>query len=145
LPSNDFHWPIERSVFLNLNVLMYTSGCLKYVSKVNRKETEKEVELMKVTSIEELTTMIAKDKSLEEEIKKDPIKGIAKIAEHPLEMDKWIYRIVVLMLGFTVLLAAYGAIYLAGIAKAEIPDILIAIGSAAVGALAGLLTPTPGR
>ena len=99
LPSNDFHWPIERSVFLNLNVLMYTSGCLKYVSKVNRKETEKEVELMKVTSIEELTTMIAKDKSLEEEIKKDPIKGIAKIAEHPLEMDKWIYRIVVLILG----------------------------------------------
>jgi len=49
------------------------------------------------------------------------------------------------MLGLTVLLAAYGAIYLAGIAKAEIPDILIAIGSAAVGALAGLLTPTPGK
>ena len=97
---------------------------------------------MKARSVEELTKMIASDKSLEEEIKKDPIKGIAKIAEHPLELDKWIYRIVVLMLGLTVLLAACGAIYLAGIAQAEIPDILIAIGSAAVGALAGLLAPT---
>jgi len=131
--------------YSNLNVLMYTLDCLKYISKVKRKEIRKEVKLMKARSIGELTTMIANDKSLEEEIKEDPIKGIAKIAEHPLEMDKWIYRIVVLMLGFTVLLAAYGAIYLAGIAKAEIPDILIAIGSAAVGALAGLLTPTPGR
>lgn len=70
LPSNDFHWPIARSVFLNLNVLMYTSGCLKYVSKVNRKETEKEVKLMKVRSFEELTKMIANDKSIEDEIKK---------------------------------------------------------------------------
>jgi len=129
----------------NLNVLMYTSGCFKDVSKVNRKEIEEEVKLMKARSVGELTTMIANDKSLEDEIKKDPIKGIAKITEHPLEIDKWIYRIVVLMLGLTVLLAAYGAINLAGTAKAEIPDILIAIGSAAVGALAGLLTPTPGR
>ena len=112
---------------------------------MNHKETGKEVKLMKARSIEELTKMIASDKSLEDEIKEDPIKGIAKITEHPLEIDKWIYRIVVLMLGLTVLLAAYGAIYLAGIAKAEIPDILIAIGSAAVGALAGLLTPSPSR
>ena len=100
---------------------------------------------MKARSIEELTTMIANDKSLEDEIKEDPIKGIAKIAEHPLEIDKWIYRIVVMILGLTVLLAALGAIYLAGIAEADIPEILVAIGSAAVGALAGLLTPTPGR
>jgi len=133
------------SSYSNLNVLMYTLGCLKYVSKMNRKEIEEEVKLMKARSVGELITMIANDESLEKEIKNDPIKAIAKEAGHPLEMDKWIYRIVVLMLGLTVLLAAYGAIYLAGIAKAEIPDILIAIGSAAVGALAGLLTPTPGR
>ncbi len=100
---------------------------------------------MKARSIGELTTMIANDKSLEEEIKKDPIKGIAKITESPLQWDKWIYRIVVLMLGLTVLLIALGGIYLAANEVTTIPDILIAIGSAAVGALAGLLTPTPGR
>ena len=39
-----------------------------------------------------------------------------------------------------------GVIYLAGIHDVkDIPEILVAIGSAAVGALAGLLTPTPGR
>ncbi len=49
------------------------------------------------------------------------------------------------MLGLTVLLVALGGIYLAANGVTTIPDILIAIGSAAVGALAGLLTPTPRR
>ena len=100
---------------------------------------------MKARSVVELTKMIANDKSLEEEIKKDPIKGIAKITESPLQWDEWIYRIVVLMLGLTVLLVALGGIYLAANGVTTIPDILIAIGSAAVGALAGLLSPTPRR
>jgi hypothetical protein len=123
---------------------MYTLDCLKYVSKVNRKETEKEVEFMKVDSVRELATMIKKDKSLEDEIKKDPAKAIAKITESPLQADKWIYRIVVSALGLAVLLAVSGGIYLAANKVTAIPEILIAIGSAAVGALAGLLVPTPG-
>jgi len=132
--------------YSNLNVLMYTSGCLKYVSKVKRKETEKGVKLMKVDSVRELVTMIKKDKSLEEEIRKDPAKAITKITEEsPLKTDKWIYRIVVSALGLAVLLAVSGGIYLAAKQVAATPEILIAIGSAAVGALAGLLTPTPGR
>ena len=36
---------------------------------------------MKVDSVRELVTMIVKDKSLEEEIRKDPAKAIAKITE----------------------------------------------------------------
>ncbi len=99
---------------------------------------------MKVDSVRELVTMIAKDKSLEEEIRKDPAKAIAKITESPLKTDKWIYRIVVSALGLTVLLAVSGGIYLAAKPDTAIPDILVAIGSAAVGALAGLLAPTPG-
>ena len=100
---------------------------------------------MKVDSVRELATMIAKDKSLEEEIRKDPAKAIAKITESALKTDKWIYRIVISALGLTVLLVASGGIYLAA-AKPDtaIPDILVALGSAAVGALAGLLAPTPG-
>jgi len=59
------------------------------MSKVNRKETEKEVEFMKVDSVRELVTMIKKDKSLEDEIKKDPAKAITKITEEsPLKTDK---------------------------------------------------------
>lgn len=99
---------------------------------------------MKVDSVRELVTMIEKDKSLEEEIRKDPAKAIAKIAESPLKTDKWIYRIIVLALGLTVLLAVSGGIYLAAKQGTATPEILIAIGSAAVGALAGLLAPAPG-
>lgn len=99
---------------------------------------------MKVDSVRELATIIANDKSLEEEIRKDPVKAIAKITESPLKTDKWIYRIVVSALGLTVLLAVSGGIYLAAKQVTATPEILIAIGSAAVGALAGLLAPTPG-
>ena len=93
----------------------------------------------------ELVTMIEKDKNLEKEIRENPVKAIAKIAKSksPLETDKWIYRIVVLALGSTLLLAVSGGICLAAKAITPIPDILVAIGSAAVGALAGLLVPTP--
>lgn len=62
------------------------------MSKVNRKETEKGVKLMKVDSIRELVTMIKKDKILEEEIRKDPAKAIAKITESPLKTDKLFQR-----------------------------------------------------
>ena len=99
---------------------------------------------MKVDSVRELVTMIVKDKSLEEEIRKDPAKAIAKITESPLKTDKWIYRIVVSALGLAILLAVSGGIYLAAKQVTATPEILIAIGSAAVGALAGLLAPTPG-
>ena len=102
---------------------------------------------MKVDSVRELVTMIKKEKSLEEEIRKDPAKAIAKIIESPLKevpSDIGIYRIVVSALGLTVLLAVSGGIYLAVKPDTAIPDILVALGSAAVGALAGLLAPAPG-
>jgi len=99
---------------------------------------------MKVDSVRELVTMIKKDKNLEEEIRKDPVKAITKIAESPLKTDKWIYRIVVSALGLAVLIIVIGGIYLAAKPNTAIPDTLVALGSAAVGALAGLLAPAPG-
>ena len=104
---------------------------------------------MKVDSVRELVTMIKKDKSLEEEIRKDPAKAIAKIkiTESPLKevpSDIGIYRIVVSALGLTVLLVVSGGIYLAANKVTPTPEILIALGSTAVGALAGLLAPTHG-
>jgi len=65
----------------------------------------------------------------------------------PLANDKWIYRVVVLVLGITVIGAVFGGIAIAIIAKGDVnmklPDAVVAIGSAAVGALAGLLAPSP--
>ena len=64
--------------------------------------------------------------------------------ENPLQTDKWIYRGVVFFLGMTVLSAVIGAIILAVVSKgAAIPEVLTALGSAAIGALAGLLAPSP--
>jgi hypothetical protein len=60
-----------------------------------------------------------------------------------LQTDRWIYRIVVLALGFGVLTAIIGLIILSWKGIATVPDGIVAIGSAAVGALAGLLAPAP--
>lgn len=62
--------------------------------------------------------------------------------------DVWIYRLVVSSLGLVAVAAIFGAIYLTVfLAEAEatvqIPDILTALGAAAIGALAGLLAPSP--
>ena len=61
--------------------------------------------------------------------------------------DRWTYRIVVLSLGIVCIAAIGGAIYLSAIAPAggtpNIPDVLTALGAAAIGALAGLLAPSP--
>jgi len=64
-----------------------------------------------------------------------------------LPNDPWIYRIVVVALSLIALATVSGGIYLAiigrGDAKMALPDGIIAIGSAAVGAMAGLLAPSP--
>lgn len=61
--------------------------------------------------------------------------------------DPWIYRIVVFALSAIALCTVIGGIYLAvigkGDAKIALPEGVIAIGSAAVGAMAGLLAPSP--
>jgi len=63
----------------------------------------------------------------------------------PLETDAWIYRIVVLVLGLAILAVITGALVLKVIdATTGIPDVLVAIGTGALGALAGLLAPSPG-
>ena len=61
--------------------------------------------------------------------------------------DRWTYRIVVIALGTVCVTAILGAIYLSAIASLggapNIPDVLTALGAAAIGALAGLLAPSP--
>ena len=52
--------------------------------------------------------------------------------------DRRFYRIVVWFLGIVAVLAAGGTILL-GIMTPEVPDALVALGSASIGALAGLI------
>ena len=93
-------------------------------------------------------------------VKGDPDK-VKKMAEQmaremyppPLDSDPWIYRMVVFSLGVTIISVVFGVLlitYKLMMSDFEtpdfrIPDILTAIGSAAVGALSGLLAPSPVR
>ncbi len=63
-----------------------------------------------------------------------------------LETDPWIYRFVVWFLGVGILACLFFTFYLLVINRGQevkMPEIFLAIGSAAVGALAGLLAPSP--
>lgn len=95
----------------------------------------------RIRSVPELAAKVAADPELAREIRENPAAAIAQIAE-PLQTDVWIYRIVVMALGLAVVGGIVGGIILAAQEK-PIPDLLVAIGSAAVGALAGLLAPSP--
>ena len=102
-------------------------------------------------SVDELVKRVTESRQLVEELKADPTTTLQRVASQvvrdippALETDPWIYRIVVLVLGLAVLLALIGAILLSAWNLA-IPETLTALGSAAVGALAGLLAPSPAQ
>ena len=59
-----------------------------------------------------------------------------------MKKDHWIYRAVVVVLGFTVLTSLIGTIVLV-MTDHSTPEIIVALGSAAIGGLAGLLAPSP--
>lgn len=85
---------------------------------------------------------------LQEDFKNNPVEAVKKIEqESPLDSDVWIYRIVVFSLGATILSIIIGVIILISTSHIQddknVPTILTAIGSAAIGALAGLLAPSP--
>ena len=101
-------------------------------------------------SAQELVKRVLADPTLLEKVKTDPAKELPEIADNvvrdlppPLQSDVWIYRVVVSSLGTAVLLSILGAIVLSALKITPAPELLTAIGSAAVGALAGLLAPSP--
>jgi len=94
-----------------------------------------------IATLEQLAAALASDPALAARVKEDPAKAIAELAA-PLQTDVWIYRIVVGGLALAILSAVGGAILLAMNGR-PVPEVLLAIGSGAVGALAGLLAPSP--
>lgn len=96
---------------------------------------------MKIQTVSELATKISQDPKLEADIKANPALAISNLVG-PVP-DTLVYRLVVSALGSALLLTIIGAIVLVAIGKGEIPASIIALGSAAGGALAGLLAPAP--
>jgi uncharacterized integral membrane protein len=99
----------------------------------------------RVESVEDLAELVREDPALAREISTRPAEAIAELAA-PLERDVWIYRIVVGALSLVAVVAIVGAIVVAvSTSDTQVPDAVVALGSAAVGALAGLLAPQAGR
>jgi len=94
--------------------------------------------------IGELAIKVAKDPALRTRIMANPEAALSSEAAAVTVPDTLIYRIVVGSLGLAVLISLVGSIILAS-QKLDTPAVLTALGSAAVGALAGLLAPSPAR
>jgi hypothetical protein len=78
-------------------------------------------------------------------------KNVTQYLPPPPMQDRWIYRIVVGALGNVAVLAVAGAIFSTAIVpiidsevKTAVPEILTTLGATAIGAMAGLLAPSPG-
>jgi hypothetical protein len=91
-------------------------------------------------SIEQIIADVTADESLQPQQKTKLLNALENLPT-PLQTDLFIYRLVVTFLGLTVIGTVAGGFILTFKAGAEIPQGLVALGSAAVGALAGLLAP----
>lgn len=116
--------------------------------KSQRKESEMAEQMR---SADRMVKMFREDAALQERLKTetDPIFVLqetatrAKAEGEPAYMgDKMLYRIAVIVLGLLALFAAAGSIGLVAAGKTT-PEVLVALGSAAVGALVGLFAPVP--
>lgn len=75
-----------------------------------------------------------------------PRRGRAASRASVIQGDAWIYRIVVTSLGLVLLITAVGGVMVAlGATRPQSMELLIALASGSVGALAGLLSPTGAR
>jgi hypothetical protein len=96
--------------------------------------------------INEFLDTIRADTNISEDIRKKADDLRMLTTPKAFESDLWIYRAVVAVLGITVLATVLGGLYIASQGSAQsyrLPAEIVAIGSAAVGALAALLAPSP--
>jgi len=87
----------------------------------------------------EFAHAVTSDPELADKLKTDPV-GTVNSAAQPQVPDTWVYRMVIGILGIAVL----GAI-VSGFVNSEHANLVIPLGSTALGALAGLLAPSPVR
>ncbi len=83
-------------------------------------------------------------KALATRVVKENVVDTLKSMSAPLETDVWIYRMVIAAVGLVLLAGVIGVIALSMEDK-PIPETLVALVSAALGGLTGLLAPSPRR
>jgi hypothetical protein len=101
----------------------------------------------RITNIDELENRLVTDDSFAAEFKADPLGTLKHWRGTPLETDAWIYRIVVVALAAVILTTVVGAIVMLNLGGPQktLPEGVIALAATSVGALAGLLAPSPGQ
>jgi hypothetical protein len=77
-------------------------------------------------------------RSVASEVAVDPVTELVSV--EPVT-DTWVVRLVVVALGLVALACVVGGLVLAGLGR-QVPDTVIALGSASTGALAALLAST---
>ncbi len=100
----------------------------------------------KYTYVQDLVAAVEGDPALKSQLAADPVATLKDIQEPfpGIPTDTGLYKILLVTLGLAVLIALVGPLVLAGLGKEDaIPQAVIAIGSTAVGALAGILAPSP--
>lgn len=99
-------------------------------------------------SADEMVSLVMKDPSRLEALKANPLPELEKLRDDAVKAapaytsDRLLYRIAVGVLGALTLIAAIGSIVLVSLGKTT-PEVLVALGSAAAGALVGLFAPSP--
>jgi hypothetical protein len=99
-------------------------------------------------SADQMVKIVQNDPSRLEALKANPLPELEKLRTEALNAvpayvgDKLLYRIAVIVLGSLAVIAALGSIVLVFSGKTT-PEVLVALGSAAVGALVGLFAPSP--
>ena len=100
-------------------------------------------------NIPDLNNLIQNNTEVENAFKENPKEALQKFTDTSFIPDNWIYRIVVGSLGFVIVAITLGIVWRVAsgnsVEDKNIPTILTALGSAAIGALAGLLAPSPSR
>lgn len=101
-------------------------------------------------SATKLVDMISEDPQLRSEIQDggNPMTALRVAASQaesrvaPFRHDRLLYRIAIIVLSALALIAAVGSIMITLLDK-KMPEVLVALGAAAVGALVGLFAPSP--
>jgi hypothetical protein len=93
----------------------------------------------KYASVNDLAAAIDQDPALKSRVAADPATQIRNLVEVP---NTRVYQLLLCFLGAAVLIALVGILFLANGGK-TIPESAVAIASTAVGALAGILAPSP--
>lgn len=101
-------------------------------------------------SFEDFKETLSNSNKLQEEFKTDPVQALNNFeVRNPKETDSWIYRIIVIMLGLSIIAIIVGLILLAFWDRrnpdSQLITIFATISSGAIGALAGLLAPSPNK